>query len=352
MHNTSSHIHGSKRSMHVIVRGAALLSALALTAFAPDALAQATRCVVSGTPTQFPGVTVSPAGVAPFRFVVRGIPARATPGADPAATAVHIEGAIVFDGVVAEAHMSLSRVVSASGGILALTEGVSTRPARAAAPDVRADVVLGSGILARDVPLPCDALTLNPAPPPPASQPQMPAPASDGTYWMPRRDTLTLSVMPGSGQSVQLHIETPMSFSMARHSRRGAWSEISWRGGRGVTIRAWANQSALVPMPQGGIGHAGDRASIRCGNPTSVAPRTYQGPATIAAGTTVFAEDGRGAWATVRSEASFAVERVADAPFVRVMEIPGLSRSPPCTGSMPALVPLAAVRLPAGVNWP
>ena len=339
------------------IRCASLVGSLVSVAFAPDAFAQATRCVVSGTPSALRAVVVSPPGEASFQFAVSGVPARATPGTDPAATSVHLEGALVFDAVVADARISVSRAISASGGILALTEGVYTQRTRATAPDVRADVVLDSGIIAQDVTLPCDALTLNPPRPPPAtqpvaSQPRSATPPSDGTFWIPRSNTLTLFSAPGTGQSVRLHIESPLSFSMVRHQRRGAWSEVSWSGARGAEVRGWASQSTLVPMPNGGIGGMADRATILCRSASVVGPRIYRGPATVAAGTAVFAQDGRGQWATVRVEASFAVERMADAPFVRITEVPGLAPTAPCTGGMHAFVPVAAVRLPGAVSWP
>ena len=156
---------------------------------------------------------------------------------------------------------------------------------------------------------------------------------------------------PGSGSRTEVHADIPVLLSMTRIAHRAGWSRLVWSGVGGARIDGWVIDAAIVPMPLGsvsgvptGVGHAG------CLDGHPGGPRMYRGPATVAIGTMVFAERGRGEWATIARAETVTVIRFADDPWVAIVEVAGLRER--CEQISHAFVPADAVRLPDGVHWP
>jgi hypothetical protein len=272
-------------------------------------------------------------------------PARATNTAE-----LEVEGVLRFQGTSSAVPFALAHDVSAAGGMVTLSASSDVSRVRSAGADIALTAALGYGVSVRALRVSCDALALGPpASPQPGSDST--TPEGDGTYWVPRGHTLVFRSAPSAGSRADVHAEIPVLLSMTRLAHRAGWSRLAWGGVGGARIDGWVIDSALRPMPLGslssapsGVGHAG------CLDRRVGGTRLYRGPATVAIGTTVFAERGRGEWATVAREATVTVVRFADDPWVQVVEIEGLREE--CRQVSHAFVSADAVRLPEGANWP
>jgi hypothetical protein len=233
--------------------------------------------------------------------------------------------------------------------VVTLSTSSEVSRVRSAGTDIGLTAALGYGVSVRAIRVPCDALTLgSPASPQPGSG--SPAPEGDGTFWIPRGSTLVFRSAPGAGSRADVHAEIPVLLSMTRIGHRAGWSRLGWDGSGGARIDGWVIDAAIQPMPLGslsgvptGVGHGG------CLDGHVGGTRVYRGPATVAIGTTVFAERERGEWATVAREATVTVVRFGDDPWVEIVEVEGLREQ--CQQISHAFVRADAVRLPEGEHW-
>jgi hypothetical protein len=131
--------------------------------------------------------------------------------------------------------------------------------------------------------------------------------------------------------------------------RRGAWllvERVRWSG----VVRGWIRRRAVKPLRDGephgwGSMCTGDHHWLqRAGHGWAGGPPAglYEGPATVRAGTPVYADGQQGRWATVVRDTEMKVRFVPGWSSTELIGIPGMIGS-----YLPAHVSPAAVTLPA-----
>ncbi len=139
------------------------------------------------------------------------------------------------------------------------------------------------------------------------------------------------------------------------HARRGRWLEVS-AGGPAVWIKGWLPIGWLKEDPEGliyGGGCTGDHDAFAMGGhgwgQGSPPEDLYIGEAVIEAGTQVFAEPGRGLWATVKEKLTVQVWHKRGSAWVALRNLPGIRDA---AGGWPldAFVPRRSVQLLKGTS--
>lgn len=311
-------------------------TAFALVSFTAPPLGAA--CTISGAQVTLHGITVQPKGVPPLTVGISELSVVAKPGASSGAPAnLEVSGGIAFRGKRRRMWYSLAEPLVTNDGTLKLERGARLVDARASADVLLASVVLSASdtldgtdlrpeLVARPVRVACTQLTLDS---PIVDGPN--APLGDDTWWTPRVKTRNIALRAApdahataSFLSVVIQIDIP-PFSFERLAQRGGWMQIAYAGDSAIA-RGWVPRAEWVADPNGGG---------RTSNPIAegefpdyevhyAVPARYDGPARIHAGTVVYAEPGRGPWATVRQSDGF---RVHDDGFawIQINHIPGVS---------------------------
>lgn len=131
----------------------------------------------------------------------------------------------------------------------------------------------------------------------------------------------------------------PLTFE--RLAFRGGWIQVAREGFRAVAS-GWVPIEALERLPtapsQTGCCYGSTEGAGFSGRGRSGKSYLYEGPAHIAVGTTIFADEGTGPWAKVEKDGVFAVRFNAEDGWAEITSIPGVA-----SHDQPAYVPVAAI---------
>lgn len=320
------------------------------------------ECVVRGeTPDGLASarsLTVRPEGVHPFPIKVETGEVSARIGSGRGEVDVHVDGAISFDVRAQGIWYSVKEPVRTEDGFLRLVPGAHLVDVRARGDDTVEgtlvltvdDYALGDDKkpdeVAKTVAVPCRALTLD------WVEPRLDLDLKrdfelpvDGSWWrIPRGRSVDLRAEPrASAAKVLVGDDENLDghFAWGRLETRGSWVKVA-RLGQSAAITGWIQRSRLEATDiEGGrsgacTGQHGPGLSL---SHVRVQPATgYEGAARVAAGTKVYAEAGRGAWAVVRGDETFKVRWDRGAKWAALTTIPGLE-----TLATYAFVPVAAI---------
>jgi hypothetical protein len=330
---------------------AALVSALLITGLWSI---EARGCSVAGEKIEFgdgsdfPGdILVRPRGGDPFRLstvsaervLVR------VPSERRARTSIEVHGVVSFTGTTGPLPYQISRPLEASQGMVRLYPGATLSRAARDHEEVVASVELQRAVeTLESVRVPCDALALNVRSEPPGQR----LISGDGTYWRtkgtPRRFALHARPderAPRIVLAVRNSPESPEYLSFERLAVRAGWAQVAREGFR-VVATGWVpiatlQQVATAPSRSGCCyGDSSGTGSWRRGRDPK--PFSYEGPAHVAVGTTIFAGKGKGAWAKVEKDAVFKVRYDEGDAWAEILTVPGLAGP-----EMRAFVQIAAI---------
>ncbi len=312
---------------------AALVLDLAVATLAPS------PCAVRGDRATL-RVEVAPAGVAAFDVWSRERPYALTPrgGDEFAAT---IDGPLRFRGAVTVGEVQVRRPVVVAGGMVRLSPEARMNSLRARGPDALGEVDLDD-VKIEALAVPCDALTVD----------EVEAPAHDfaaaggDADRVARRDRITVRARPGAGEAVTLVQNERGPIDLVLLGGDGAWARVAWRSGRGSSVTGWVRRAEIKPPD--GLTMAGFSSTTHCGGGCARIVDGlfdgYRGPAAVAAGATVYAEPGRGAWAVVTRRAAFEVVHRRGDRFVAIRRVERLDEG--CDELYHAWVAVEDVALP------
>jgi hypothetical protein len=221
--------------------------------------------------------------------------------------------------------------------MLSLERGTQLVDARVSGAALLASVVLRSDerlegtdlhpeLVVRSVRVPCSGLTLE------SLFEELPSsPLGDGTWWVPRakrrnivlraapepraRTLLVSAVLPGSDRP----------FSFERIGQQRDWMQLAYAG-QGAIVRGWVRGSEWASDPDDGdlASDSATDSNLPDYEVHYAVPARYEGPARIAVGTAIYAQPGRGPWATVQHSEGFRV-RDDGSPWVELSDIPGVA---------------------------
>lgn len=215
---------------------------------------------------------------------------------------------------------------------MSIEPGLAVEEVRWDGETVRGRVDLGGHMTVSRVPLPCDALTLDPPDRSLVAKKTAPARA-DGEMvggLVPVGQLLTFAKTPGSRETVLLD-QGPWSLTMLDHFKDEGPFLRPWTRVRanlhGMTIVGWVARSAVtVPTGFRGEGGSGHSSSLLgCGTILARGPKLRIGPATITKDTLVYAAPGREAWATIVRPTGYVVRLVTGEAWATIEKIEGIT---------------------------
>ena len=300
--------------------------------------AEARGCVVVGgeiTLDADADVTVHPPGEDPFG--IRWLQTRrikATIPSQPAApTALRVSAAVSFNATAGALWYDLTRSVETARGMVKLPRGARLAGVHAEGNDVVGSVVMSDGSGDPGVPaetagpvrIPCSALALG------VDYDEFDGSISgDGPWWQTRRTParVELRARPDAKASalvLAMHAGSGLPLVFARLEVRGTWMRVA-RTGAYANVTGWVLASELEQTsgPPGSSGGGARRGPGLWGEGRRAKPPFYEGPARIAAGTTIYAEHGRGPWAKVQTAETFKIRYDEGAKWAEITEIPGV----------------------------
>ncbi len=267
------------------------------------------------------GLTVQPEGEPSFQLDVRETAVELRPTDDPASTKVRVRGSFEFDAVGGA--VPLRPTKSRPARAVMVTLGTASRLTRPwMTPNglvVRAQ--LGVHVTIPTLPVTCEDLTVD------VPYRRLEYPVSQqikGRALFPRRRRMTLSRSPGSRSSITVLVEhrswLPLRYLGQRDD--AVHVEASWRDG--ARLRGWVAFDDVVWGRATSYGGTGGRGVGSCMGLGRSGPHAYNGPASIAIGTQVYARAGASPWATVGQLGPFWVILWSDREWARIMRAPGL----------------------------
>ncbi|MBN1772632.1 MAG: hypothetical protein JXB32_15285 [Deltaproteobacteria bacterium] len=296
------------------------------------------------------GLVVTPAGMGPFVLwaedvaVTAGLDGDATPG-------VHVKGRLEF---VASAPDLPLRAAGGlvTGANVTVSPDSSILRATADADGLLADVSIGRQVTVRNVRLPCSGLGIDF---PGRVSWASPATPHDSAVLFPKRLPLRLADGPTAEPTVVVEVSDEVQrghrrdyLPLVERDSQGdrVLVSLEWHGG--ASISGWARRSAFVAgTVHMGFGGPSGGGEGRClGHGSCSGPTVYCGPADVAAGAVVYAEQGAGPWATVLDGEQLEVRAVGGEEWVRLSEVPGLTENDRCGALDHAWVARDKVRLP------
>ncbi len=301
------------------------------------------RCAVHGRVVRLESVEVHPAGWN-LSIAVERTPATAQLRPGSTVADIDIAGTLEFRGETNNVPYVLSRDVDTLGSRVHLAPDAHIDRARAYQDGSLVDVTIDGRVEIRGLPVACDALSLD-APPALHSLPRVMRSHGDGTSWIAARNVVRLRALPGS-TPLRVALHEPFMVTFERTATRGPWWHVQWLGMRGSSLHGWVHASELRPMPNGSYGSLLPRGHGTCGRGRVGGPGIYFGPASVEAGTTVFASRGSGAWARVARADAVTVYSVATDPWVAIRAVPGLEDVHGCGELLHAYVLRSAVHFP------
>jgi hypothetical protein len=294
-------------------------------------------------------VEVSPPGGTPFAVGVAGLPVRADIPARhaPSAVVVHVISPIAFDGAVPAEEMPfvVAHAAEIADRRLRVVPGMRVRAPVATGGGVIADLVLGPGLVAREVPIGADLLTLDFVARPAAT-------ASVASGWIPSGPSLRLHALDGAAAPVTVEVTGLAVMLEQRGTERdgllpvaASWSDGAALAGR-VSLReirqTKPGETFAAPPIDPGLPAGIDPCGL-----SSTAPGVWRGPRRVSAGTIVYAEPGRSAWGRLPEAVDLDVELAPGAFYAAIVVLPGLVPLGDACGEPRAWVEAAALAGPA-----
>jgi hypothetical protein len=280
------------------------------------------------------------------------VPATATiRAASSAPTALEVGGTIAFAGTATNVWYTIATPFET--GMVQLFAGAHIVDARSDGDEVVGSVVMYSNDVMQGedkhpeqsvdfVRVPCTTLTLDWI----ADDFHVTS-AGDGSWWRPTggRTSIGLRSIPKlSAPTVSfaaLSCEGEGCVVVERLETRGEWLRVGdW--GEAAYVTGWVRRSELVKYPDdGGRSYMcfGDHHGEGFSSSQRLPHGVSEGPARLKVGTTIFAEPGKGAWATVTRDDTFTVRYSKGESWAQLTEIPGISGA----SSISAYVPISAV---------
>jgi hypothetical protein len=316
-------------------------------AFAATALlaspAFAETCAISGEHAIVGRVRVA-TSAAPLTVHVVGVAVTAYVD-EWAKTMVEVKSPLFFSGTpIDRPSYTLNRSVESKGGVARLPSDEKVLAVRVRHGEVIVDVELDRwmGILARDVPVPCDALTLDW---PRRYERQRPSSEKDdGTRWAPTGRVLTFHEHPGGGLAVRLEMKEPSGVALRRFRDDSSWLRpwvrVEAQIGRAV-LAGWVARSAIMEVHSGMIWGGSNDGGFGCPSNGGDVPATIEG------GAGVYAEPGKRPWAVVQASDAFSVRDLGTGEWVQIVSANGIQDNEHCPGLSHAFVRRSAVVFPA-----
>lgn len=212
------------------------LCALMMTFTSATAVAQS-RCLIEGTHDRTE-VVVAPDEIHE-PFVVTAHHARlAVDTASERRGAVHVEGALAFDGELELSSLRLSLLSSSyeHGELVIHPNGAEMKPVRV---DIPGESMVVRLTLSREAymttAIPCASLIIGHM----DSAPTEMSVSGDGTFWRPRRGPLVLRTGPSAAVAATIHGPVEVE----RVARHGGWQRVLVRGNR-AHVLGWCYRAA------------------------------------------------------------------------------------------------------------
>ena len=297
-------------------------------------------------------IQVTPVGRPGFAVGVNGVPVRVElPVAGCASAVVHVSSPLAFDGVARadDVPVYVVRAAELTSGRVRVTAGMRVRSATTTAAGVVADIVMAPGVVAREVVVPEDLLTLD-------FTPRSPGVAGAGA-WQPRGSTVQLRPSDGGGAPITVEVSSPIALVLEwQGDERDGLVLVTarWNDGAALTGRVSRTElreigasetfaaAELVERTPGIVDECGLQ-----GTPRGV----VRGVRRVRAGAAIYAEPGRGAWARLTNAADLEVEYTADARFAAIVKTPGIVLlGAACTEVVRAWVEARALSIPPGAR--
>ena len=335
-----------------MARSGMLLGAL----LAVPARAMADDCVVTGTSVTLENIRVQPADpdIGPLELDIRALPVRATIRSG-ALVDLEVGGAIAFKATASKVWWTLAAPAETADHMVSLSAGAHLVDAHADGDSVIADAVLhASDVMvgeAKDpdekvgpVRVACTKLSLDWAQDDAADIET----GGDDTNYRPRKhdNKLALRAAPNT-KAAAITVIAPSCgagcITVERVKSRAGWLLVA-TANEGVRAAGWIRRSELVRLPDSLLlnrsymctgGHG--RSPVFGGSIATVG--LVESQATLDVGTTIYAAEGDGAWATVIANGPYRVQFVRGASWAVVTAIPGVD------GDISAYVPMSAVTL-------
>ena len=292
------------------------------------------------------GLTVHPQGAPDFALDLDGASAIATLPVDATQeTSIAVDGPLLFQGTTAKAIYRLTRPLDALHGMVhlglrAALEGVHMRGRQVVgAARLGAET---SSVLVSEVEAACTGLTLDDAPSVSGRWGGLPVGMS---AWVSKVATLDVFESPGAhGSLLHLAMDQPADVVFQELAEQADWLKLVLDVEDGSNVQGWVPRAAVDPV-DGTIGH-GSGVGRGCGTPCDAGDYVdYRGPATIAAGATVFASEGTGPWARISGQAPFVTQviHVRGSAWAGIERVPGVRLPASRGGECGCGVPLGYV---------
>jgi len=285
---------------------------------------------VEGARAYVQPIWVTPADGGPFALGVVGAHAWAElPARGARALRVHVVSPLDFDGLaqVEDVPFQVARATEVMGGRLRIAAGARVEAARATSVGVAADITLAPGVVALDVPVDADLLTLDFAE---RSSGMMGSRTRAFDTWVPRGPMVHVQGLNGAGPFLVVELAHPFVLLLEQRgeARDGLLPiEVRWADGSaldGAVSLAELRRldpgetvplSEVTPLARAGV----DACGVR-----TVPPGITRGTRHVAEGAVVYAEPGRGVWAHVAAAAVLEIEHAPGSAYAAIVRAPGL----------------------------
>ena len=304
-------------------------------------------CRVHTQSARVHGLTLHPQGALDFTLDLEGASATATLPPDAAQeTSIVVDGPLVFEGTTANAIYRLTRPLDTRRGMVhlglrAALEGVHMRGKQ-----VVGAARLGAeshSVLVSEVEAECTALTLDDDPTATGHWGGLPVGTST---WVSKAATLDMFERPSEGGASLLHLslDQPADVVFQELAQQDDWVRLVLDVDDGSKVRGWVPRSVVDPV-DGTTGH-GSGVGRGCGTSCDAGDYVdYRGPATIAAGATVFAGEGIGPWARISARTPFLTQVIhfRGSAWAGIERVPGVRLPASRGGQCGCGVPLGYV---------
>ncbi len=269
------------------------------------------KCRVHSRAGRIHAVTVHPKGVQTFDVKLSGVPLSVAPPTQRgAASTVHVVAPIEFEGEAAEVgYVARWRVIT-PGGLVTLVKGTVVDHLRTQGGHAVGNVVFEQTqkldkkkkpyvidqVVATDQPLSCAALNVSDR-----ARAHSNIRLSPKTrYVSPRGHELSLFQWPGAGRKVVLKLGDPTSIYLRLLAERPTELSVELRYRSGARVTGWVPRTSVEQVePVHLLSRSGYGSGCGVARDFIGSSGTFEGPVVIQPGARIFAERGRGVWATV-----------------------------------------------------
>lgn len=305
----------------------------------------AVPCLIQGRPERLL-VLVRPEGDKPFVVMLRDLAVQALPPNRGTTTGVRVETPLRLVGTTEDAEYMVRQPIDVVSGLLRLSPEAALSKIVARGDSVLATAQLAprfsNSALVHQVQLPCVAIELGPKPNPP-TPPGGYAPDGASYAARPIPPVITLRRGPGAGAALTIHIQELKSFRLAEFATEGRWSHVRQQLKDGSGLDGWLPTRELS---WGSLSYVFGGAPVHIDPGCATRRRDdLTASASIAVGTSVYAQPGHGPWATLMADSGLRVRNTPKGDWLQVTQIPGITDESMCTSLSHAWVRRTAVHV-------